>query len=205
MNSIPALIYAIVLATGLGLNAATGAETAPDTLVKTTTEEVLAVIKETRDQKQLLRIAETTVLPHFDFARMTQLAVGKGWAKASPEQRQALQKEFRELLVRTYTNALATAEQKEVTLKINPLRADPGSTEVTVKTVVTPAGGKPVPIDYQMAKTPSGWKVFDVTANGISLVTNYRETFNTEISQSGIDGLLKRLTEKNRALVEKHG
>lgn len=200
MKSTPgSFLCGMLLVAGLGSSPAVRAETAPDVLVKTTTEEVLAVIKETADPKKLVQVAETTVLPHFDFARMTRLAVGKSWSKATPEQQQALQKEFRQLLVRTYTNALVSGKTKEVALRVSPLRAAPGSSEVTVKTVVTPAGGKPVPIDYEMEKLPSGWKVYDVYANGISLVTNYRESFNSEISKGGIDGLLKRLAEKNRA------
>lgn len=202
MKTIPVYICGILLAAGLNFNAASAAETAPDALVKATTEEVLAVIKQTSDPRQLTQVAESKVLPHFDFKRMTRLAVGQGWNKASPEQQQALEKEFRNLLVRTYTNALASGKHKDVTLEVSPLRADAGATEVMVKTRVSSAGNKPVPIDYQMEKTAAGWKVYDVVVSGISLVTNYRDSFASEVSKSGIDGLLKLMTAKNQARAE---
>jgi phospholipid transport system substrate-binding protein len=176
------------------------ADTAPDVLVKTTTEEVLAVIEQTSDRHRLVQLAETKVLPHFDFKRMTRLAVGKSWTQATPEQQQALEKEFRDLLVRTYTNALATGQRKKATVEVKPLRMQPDSAEVTVKTKVTEAGRQPVALDYQMAKTSAGWKVFDVVVENVSLVTNYRASFAEEVSKSGIDGLIKTLAEKNKAL-----
>jgi phospholipid transport system substrate-binding protein len=176
------------------------ADTAPDVLVKTTTEEVLAVIEQTSDRHRLVQLAETKVLPYFDFKRMTRLAVGKSWTQATPEQQQALEKEFRDLLVRTYTNALATGQRKKATVEVKPLRMQPDSAEVTVKTKVTEAGRQPVALDYQMAKTSAGWKVFDVVVENVSLVTNYRASFAEEVSKSGIDGLIKTLAEKNRAL-----
>jgi phospholipid transport system substrate-binding protein len=176
------------------------ADTAPDVLVKTTTEEVLAVIEQTSDRHRLVQLAETKVLPHFDFKRMTRLAVGKSWTQATPEQQQALEKEFRDLLVRTYTNALATGQRKKATVEVKPLRMQPDSAEVTVKTKVTEAGRQPVALDYQMAKTSAGWKVFDVVVENVSLVTNYRASFAEEVGKSGIDGLIKTLVEKNRAL-----
>jgi phospholipid transport system substrate-binding protein len=176
------------------------ADTAPDVLVKTTTEEVLAVIEQTSDRHRLVQLAETKVLPYFDFKRMTRLAVGKSWTQATPEQQQALEKEFRDLLVRTYTNALATGQRKKATVEVKPLRMQPDSAEVTVKTKVTEAGRQPVALDYQMIKTSAGWKVFDVVVENVSLVTNYRASFAEEVSKSGIDGLIKTLAEKNRAL-----
>jgi phospholipid transport system substrate-binding protein len=176
------------------------ADTAPDVLVKTTTEEVLAVIEQTSDRHRLVQLAETKVLPYFDFKRMTRLAVGKSWTQATPEQQQALEKEFRDLLVRTYTNALATGQRKKATVEVKPLRMQPDSAEVTVKTKVTEAGRQPVALDYQMVKTSAGWKVFDVVVENVSLVTNYRASFAEEVSKSGIDGLIKTLAEKNRTL-----
>jgi phospholipid transport system substrate-binding protein len=176
------------------------ADTAPDVLVKTTTEEVLAVIEQTSDRHRLVQLAETKVLPHFDFKRMTRLAVGKSWTQATPEQQQALEKEFRDLLVRTYTNALATGQRKKATVEVKPLRMQPDSAEVTVKTKVTEAGRQPVALDYQMVYTSAGWKVFDVVVENVSLVTNYRASFAEEVSKSGIDGLIKTLVEKNKTL-----
>jgi phospholipid transport system substrate-binding protein len=174
----------------------------PDVLVKTTTEEVLAVISQTSDRRQLLQLAETKVLPHFDFTRMTTLAVGKSWRQASPQQQQALEKQFRDLLVRTYTNALAGGKRMNATVAVAPLRLQPDSTEVTVKTRVTAPGSQPIPIDYQMEKSPSGWKVYDVVVADVSLVTNYRDSFGAEIAKSGIDGLIKSLAEKNGTLAD---
>jgi len=193
------VLSVLLIAALLLVSRVQAADTAPDVLVKTTTEEVLAVIQQTSDRHRLVQLAETKVLPHFDFKRMTRLAVGKSWTQATPEQQQALEKEFRDLLVRTYTNALATGKHKNTTVEVKPLKMQPGGTEVTVKTQVTEAGRQPVAIDYQMEKTPAGWKVFDVSVENVSLVTTYRASFAEEISRSGIDGLIKTLAEKNRA------
>ena len=205
MKPIAAFVYAILLVTGLTWTAASGVDRGPDALIKTTTDEVLAVIKQTSDPQKLVQAAQTKVLPLFDFQRMTRLAVGRGWATASPQQQQALEQAFRELLVRTYTHALATGKGKDAAVTVTPLRTGAGDNEATVKTQVRTAGEKPIPIDYQMENTSSGWKIFDVAVDGISLVTNYRESFTAEISKSGIDGLLKLLTEKNRTRGEVRG
>lgn len=138
------------------------------------------------------------MLPHFDFSRMTALAMGRNWPKANPEQQKSLTNEFRTLLVRTYSTALSTYKNQVIEFK--PLRAAAGDTEVTVKTQVKQPGTEPISIDYGMEKTPNGWKVYDVVVGGVSLVTNYRETFNAEIRDGGIDGLIKSLASKNRSL-----
>ena len=199
MKSMPVLFCAMLLAPLLTLRSAWGTETAPDTLVKSTTEEVLAVIRHSTDPPQLVEVAEAKVVPHFDFERMTRLAVGRGWHQASPQQQQTLQKEFHTLLVRTYAHVLASSKNKEVQLALSPLRAPAGNNdEVTVRTQVSAGGEKPVAIDYQMEKSPAGWKVFDVAVDGISLVTSYRQSFSDEIGKSGIEGLIKVLAAKNR-------
>ena len=184
------------------LGSAQAAVTSPDVLVKTTTEEVLAVIGQTNDRRQLLQLAETRVLPHFDFRRMSMLAVGRSWRQATPSQQQALEKEFRDLLVRTYTTALTTAREKSAAVSVLPVRSQTGDTEVTVKTRVGIPGAQPISIDYQMERSSAGWKVFDVMVEDVSLVTNYRESFAAEIAKGGIDGLVQTLAQKNRMPTE---
>ena len=191
------LLAAMLLAGG----AAQAAETAPDVLVKETSQDVLAIVKKDKDiqagdKKKIYDLVDAKVLPHFDFKRMTQLAVGKFWRQATPAQQEALVKEFRTLLVRTYSTSLST--YKNQTIDYKPLRMQPGETDVTVRTVVNQPGGQPIPIDYSLQKNTDGWKVYDVVVDNISLVTNYRGTFANEIRQSGIDGLIKTLADKNR-------
>jgi phospholipid transport system substrate-binding protein len=171
---------------------------APDALVKSTVDEVLTVIRETKDQRALVDLAEKKVLPRFDFKRMTQLAVGRSWAKASPEQQQALERAFRTLLVRTYTTALAQSSGA-TKVEVKPANVQPGSSDATVRTVVTEPGRKPIAIDYRMSRNPE-WKVYDVVVESLSLVTNYRGSFQSEIARSGIDGLIKVIEDKNEQL-----
>lgn len=182
-------------------SAAVAAEVAPDELIKETSQDVLEIIKKDKDiqagsKQKIYALVDAKVLPHFDFKRMTQLAVGKSWRQATPAQQDALVKEFRTLLVRTYSTSLST--YKNQTIDYKPLRMSPGDTDVTVKTMVKQPGGQPVPIDYGLQKNPDGWKVYDVVVDNISLVTNYRGSFASEIRQTGIDGLIKVLVEKNR-------
>jgi phospholipid transport system substrate-binding protein len=178
-------------------------ELAPDAQVKSISDEVIAIIKQDKDiragnQKKINELVDAKVLPHFNFSRMTALAVGRNWPKASAEQQKALTSEFRNLLVRTYSSALSTYKNQVIEFK--PLRAAAGDNDVTVKTQVKQPGTEPVSIDYSMEKTPTGWKVYDVVVGGVSLVTNYRETFNAEIRDGGVDGLIKSLASKNRSL-----
>ena len=179
---------------------AAAATTAPDALVKSTSEQVLAVVKDAGDSQHIVAKAEPLVAPHFDFARMTQLAVGRAWASASGAQKEALQKQFRNLLIRTYAVALAKGARRDVNLTVSPLAGPPAGDEVTVHTQVRGEDGQTIPIDYQLEKAADGWKVFDVTVAGISLVTNYRGTFAAEIEKSGVDGLINALAEKNKSL-----
>jgi len=170
--------------------------------VKKITDEVIGIIKQDQDiragnQKKINELVEAKVLPHFNFSHMTALAVGRNWPKASAEQQKALTNEFGTLLVRTYSSALTTYKNQEIEVK--PLRAAAGETAVTVRTQVKQSGTEPISIDYSMEKTPSGWKVYDVVVGGVSLVTNYRETFNAEIRDGGVDGLIKSLANKNRS------
>jgi phospholipid transport system substrate-binding protein len=178
------------------------AQTAPDALVRTTVNEVLQVIKQNPDKKVLHDLAEKKVLPHFDFAAMTRLAVGRHWRDASEPQRKALENGFRSLLVSTYVTALSQSASTRQTVDVKSAAVKPGQDDVTVRTTVTEPGRQPIAIDYRMALGASGWKVYDVVVENLSLVTNYRGSFAAEIARSGIDGLIKTIEDKNRKLAE---
>lgn len=179
-----------------------GQDVAPDVLVKSITEEVVTVLKRDKDiqagnPKKVADLIETKILPHFNFNRMTRIAMARNWRQASPEQQKELTAEFQTLLVRTYSTALSNFRDQQVDYK--PLRSRPDDAEVTVRTEVKqPGASQPVGIDYEMEKTPNGWKVFDVKVGGVSLVTTYRETFASEVRAKGVDGLIKSIAEKNR-------
>ncbi len=194
-RALPLLAF-LFLAAGAAL-----AQEAPDALVKRVSQDVLATIKadpqiQAGNQARIREVIETKLLPNFDFERMTALAMGRNWRQASPEQQKRLTDEFRTLLVRTYSGALN--QYRNETVNYKPLRANPSDTEVIVRTEVQKAGGQPVQMDYSMEKTPSGWKAYDVVVGGVSLVTNYRDEFNSTVQSSGIDGLIKALADKNR-------
>jgi phospholipid transport system substrate-binding protein len=172
----------------------------PDELIRSTVHDVLEVInqeKRTHDQKKLLEFIDAKVLPHFNFERMTKLAVGRPWRTATPEQKKALVTEFRTLLVRTYTKAFTL--YKDISVETKPLTVPANADEVIVKTVIMRPGAPPLPVNYDMEKTDAGWKAFDVTVEGISLVATHRGSFAEKVQQSGIDGLIKSLAELNRA------
>lgn len=184
----------------LGANGAM-AEVAPDVLVKTTAEDVLQIVKNDKDiqagdQKKIFALAEEKILPNFNFERVCRLVLGKYWNQASKEQQEAFQSEFRSLLLRTYATALSKYRNQKIEYK--PLRANPEDTKVTVKTEVIQPGGPPIAIDYSLEKFANGWKVYDIVIEGVSLVTNYRSQFSNEIRQSNLDGLIKKLAEKNK-------
>src|SRR6266850_7940973 len=174
---------------------------APDVLVKNVTLEVVELITKDREiqsgnRAKLIGLIEAKVLPHFNFSAMTALAMGQSWNKASPEQKKRMTEEFRTLLVRTYASALAAySEQK---FDFRPLRAKPTDTEVTVQVRVIQSGAQPVPIDYNMEKTSSGWKVYDVMVGGVSLVASYRTEFSNVIREDGVEGLIRKLQARNR-------
>ena len=174
--------------------------TPPDVLARTTTQEVLVILKQDKDiqngnSAKVLQLVEAKVLPHFDFNRMTQLVIGKHWPRATPQQKQALVAEFRTLLVRTYSASLTAFSNQTVEFK--PLTMKPDATDVTVRSEIRQPGGQPIPIDYSMYKTDFGWKVYDVTIDSVSLVTNYRASFSNTIRQQGIDGLIKTLAAQS--------
>jgi len=182
---------------------ARAADTPPDVLVKSVTLEVVELIAKDKDIKsgnraKLIGLINDKVLPHFNFTAMTALAMGQNWNKSSPEQKKRLTEEFKTLLVRTYASALAAYSDQKFDFR--PLRAKPADTDVTVNVRVLQVGAQPVPIDYSMEKTAEGWKVYDVMVGGVSLVANYRTEFANVVRESGIDGLIKSLNNKNRSL-----
>ncbi len=179
------------------------AQEAPDVLVKRVTEEVLEIVRKDKeiqngDTSRVLELVDAKVLPNFNFSHMTALAVGKDWRKATPAQQKRLAGEFQELLVRTYSNALTSYKNQRVVYK--PFRMNAGDTDVLVRTEVDEPGRKPVQLDYSLEKLDAGWKVYDVTVAGISLVTNYRDQFAQEVRSGGIDGLIQSLVTKNKSL-----
>ena len=178
------------------------AQDSPDALVKRVSEETVQAIKSdpkiaAGDPVRVREVIEQKLLPHFDFTRMTALAMGRNWRQATPDQQQKLSGEFRTLLVRTYSNALTQYRDEKIDVK--PTRADANATEVTVRSEILRSGRPPVQIDYGMTKTPQGWKAYDIIVGGVSLVTNYRDEFNEQVKAVGIDGLIKTLADKNRA------
>ncbi|MBI3936300.1 MAG: ABC transporter substrate-binding protein [Betaproteobacteria bacterium] len=197
MRTVSRIVGVLVLVAAWTAHAQT---TPPDVLVKNTVNEVLSVIQQNKHRRVLRELAEKKVLPHFDFREMTRLAVGRAWRDASAAQQQALENNFRSLLVATYTTALSQTTGTSQTVEVRPLHLKPGDGDVTVKTLVREPGRQPVAIDYRMKATPAGWKVYDVIVENLSLVTNYRGSFTAEIGRSGIDGLIKTLNEKNQRL-----
>ena len=176
------------------------AQEAADEVIRKNVNDVLAALKSDKDlqagdTKKMEKLAEEKILPHFNFPHMTQLAVGRNWKDASDPQKTSLTDQFRTLLLRTYSSTLS--QYRNQTIDVKPLKAAAADSEVVVKTAVIQSGGQPIPIDYSMEKTPSGWKVYDVLIDGVSLVTNYRSSFNTEIKTNGVDGLIKSLTDRN--------
>ena len=185
----------------LALTSIAQAQEAPDALVKRVAEDALQTIRADKelqagDPAKVKQLIETKLVPHFDTARMTALAVGRSWRTATPEQQKRLTEEFQTLLIRTYSNALTN--YRDNTMNYKPLRMNPGDTEVMVRTEVTRPAQSPVQIDYSMEKTPEGWKAYDITVAGVSLVTNYRDEFSDIVRSSGIDGLIKTLSDKNK-------
>jgi phospholipid transport system substrate-binding protein len=178
-------------------------EVAPDALIKSVTNEVLDIVRKDKDiqsgnTKKAIELVEVKVLPHFNFTRMTQLALARDWRQANAAQQKTLTDEFRHLLVRTYSKALT--EYKNQTIDFKPFAAKAGETDVRVRTEIKQSGaGKNIELDYFLEKSAAGWKVYDIEVGGISLVTNYRDSFAAEVRNNGIDGLIKSLQAKNKS------
>jgi phospholipid transport system substrate-binding protein len=191
--------FAILLGT-LSATVALAQEPAPDVLVRTVANDVLDIVRKDKDIQsgnlaKAVAMAQDKVLPHFDAARMTRLAVGKDWKKATPEQQKTLVDEFQVLLIRTYSKALV--EFRDQTVDVKPFKMQADEVDVLVRTTINQPGSKPVQIDYSLEKTEQGWKVYDLVVAGVSLVINYRSSFTQEVSANGIDGLIKSLHAKN--------
>ncbi len=207
MKLIKQLITAATLAISAGAFAAapTGNE-APDVLVKRISQEVIDTAKADKDiqagnQKKVMDLVETKILPYVDFQRMTSLAAGRFWREATPEQQKQLTAEFRTLLVFTYSGALS--QIKNETVEFKPMRADAADQEVEVRSSVVVQRGEPVQLNYRLAKGPTGWKIFDINVLGAWLVETYKGNFAAEIGKHGIDGLIKTLAERNKKLAAK--
>jgi phospholipid transport system substrate-binding protein len=193
--------FALALISALAAPFSLAQDVAPDVLLKAVTSEVIAIIRQDKDIQagdpaKVADLVETRILPLFDFTRMTRIAVARNWRLATSEQQEALTLEFKTLLVRTYSTALSSYRDQVIEYK--PLRLAPDATEVTVKSDVQQSGAERLTIDYDMEKTPAGWKVYDIKIAGVSLVTTYRGTFAGKVRDGGIDGLIKSLSDRNR-------
>ena len=193
-------LLSVVLGFFVAVSVALANEEAPDALIHKVTDDVLTIVRQDKDirngnTKKAIELVEAKVLPHFNFQRMTALAMGRDWNKANPEQKKRLADEFKTLLVRTYSNALTG--YKDQTIRYKPSKMQGGDTEVLVRTEIVQPGNKPIPLDYSLEKQADGWKVYDVVVAGVSLVTNYRDTFNQEVRANGVDGLIETLAKTN--------
>lgn len=197
------LVMSAAFITSMLVNAhAAQAELTADELVKRTADDVLNTIKSDKEiqsgnQQKIFALAEEKIMPNFDFDRVCRMVLGKNWRTATPEQQAAFQKEFRTLLLRTYATALG--KYKDQVIEYKPLRAEAGAKNVSVKTQILQPGGQPISVDYSLVKADSGWKVYDIVIESVSLVTNYRSQFSSEISRNGLDSLNKKLADKNKA------
>lgn len=173
----------------------------PEQLIKQTSDRVLAEIKANADVYQsnpqrIYQLVDDVVLPHFDFSAMTDLALGSYKDKVNGEQKPTIVNEFRSLLVRTYSSALLEYTDQE--LVYLPMEGAESDGIVTVRTEIEQAGGFPIPINYTLRLGDDGWKVFDISVDDVSLVTNYRSSFARAIKKDGVDGLIKTLQDRNR-------
>jgi phospholipid transport system substrate-binding protein len=188
---------------------AQGAQDPPDALVKRLVEDVMATVRSDKDIQggnisKINDLVESKILPSVDFKRMTASAVGKNWASATPDQQTQITEQFRKLLVYTYAGALS--QVRDQTIQFKPFRADPADTTVTVQTqVINTKGGEPIQLNYKLTKEADGWKIIDVNVLGVWLVENYRSTFAQQVTQGGIDGLIKALVDKNNQLAAQKG
>ena len=192
-------LLALAFSLFLAVNAA-AQELAPDELVRKVTADVLDSVKGDKqlaagDRRKALALAEQKILPHVDFREAAQLAMGKSWHSATPAQQTQVVDGFRQMLVRIYSNSIDVYRGQ--TMKVMPVRLAPGATEVVVRNQYLREGRPPVSVDYSMKKTPEGWKIYDIAVEGVSLVLTYRAEFEQVTRTSGVDGLIKRLAEKN--------
>ena len=196
-------LYTLFIGLVLAVSPLFAQEEAPDVKIKKVTEDVLTIVRQDKDiqsgnTQKAIELVEARVLPHFNFQHMTALAMGRDWNKASPEQKKRLSEEFKTLLVRTYSNALTS--YRDQTLRYKPFKMQPGETDVVIKTEIVQPGAKPIQLDYSLEKQGNDWKVYDVIVAGVSLVSNYRDTFNQEVRANGVDSLIQMLANKNKQM-----
>ncbi len=194
--------FLLLLVAGLFLQPLWAGDSEPEKLIQQTADEVLAIIKQKQPEFQenpskLYALVDEKVLPHFDFDRMTDLALGRYKRQVNKSQKPKLVEEFRHLLVRTYGKALL--EYNDQTITYLPMRGLLSKGEVTVRTEIEQKGGFPIPLNYELYQKSEGWKVYDISVDNISLVTNYRSSFAKKIKADGIDGLIKSLRERNKS------
>lgn len=176
-------------------------QSTPDVLLKAATLDCLSIIRQDKsiqagNPAKVAELVEKRILPHFDFNHMTRIAAARNWRLATPEQQKSLTTEFKTLVVHTYSTALTVYRDRAIEFK--QLRVPPGDSVVTVKSVMKQSGTAPLAMDYDLEKSAAGWKVYDIKLDGVSLITNYRETFAVKIREDSMDGLIKSLAEKNR-------
>jgi phospholipid transport system substrate-binding protein len=198
------LVFLLLLVSACGLAAA---QEAPDALIRRVSQEVMDIARndpaiQAGDRRRIHAVVESKILPHLDFQRGTALTMGRNWREATPEQREKLSAEFRNLLLYTYAGAMS--QIKDQTMTFRPLRMDPSDTNVEVRSEVRlPRRPEPVEVSYRLRKTAGGWKIYDVNVMGAWLSETYRTTFASEINRGGIDGLIRTLEEKNRQLASR--
>ena len=205
MKLIKQLIALATVAVATSAIAAAPAE-APDALVKRISADVIDTAKADKDiqagnQKRVMDLVESKILPHVDFQRMTALAAGRFWRQATPEQQTQLSNEFKTLLIFTYSGALA--QIKNETVEFKPMRNEAADTDVEVRSQVNVSRGEPITLNYRLAKGAQGWKIYDINVLGAWLVETYKGTFAAEINKSGVDGLINKLAERNKQLANK--
>ena len=197
---------AVAMSTAVLVAPARAAVEAPDALVKRVSTDVIDSVKADKDIQagnthKIMDLVNSKILPYVDSEKMTAQAAGRFWRQATPEQQKQLAQEFRTLLVYTYAGALS--QIKNETIEFKPFRADPADTEVEVKSQVNLTRGEPITLNYRLAKGPQGWKIFDLNVLGAWLVETYKSTFASEIGKNGIDGLIKKLHDRNEQLANK--
>jgi phospholipid transport system substrate-binding protein len=203
MSILKKLSLTLVAVCALTLSTQSFAQEAPDVLIKRISEDVMNVAKTDKDvqsgnSRRIQQVVDERILPYVDFQRMTSLVAGRYWREATPDQQKRLTDEFRSLLMYTYSGAIAQVRDQKI--EYRPLRADPSDREVVVNTQVIQPRAEPIQLSYRLEKTPSGWKIFDMNVLGAWLVETYKGSFAAEIGKSGVDGLIKTLSDKNKKL-----
>jgi len=202
-----ALVVTLFLAAGLFNNAQADKLPDPAEMVERTANDILKELSERRDEMkedptQAYEFIEELLLPVFDVPHATRLVMGRHGRDASPEQRRAFGEAFYRFLVRSYADGLIEYDVSDVNVEVRPVRGEPDPDRTRVRTVIKRKDGGDIPVDYAVRYTDDGWKVFDVTIEGVSYITNYRNSFDSEIRQRGLDAVIERLEERGRRKAE---